>query len=379
MTELDTLGELIAIDSVNPEWGGPGELEMVRYVSDFLTQADVETWTREILPGRPNLYARLPGRDPSRRIVLEAHLDTVSCHAMDIAPHEPVIENGRMFGRGSCDVKAGLAAMLHALRDLRFQGQQPSCDVWLAAVIDEEHRYRGVLGLLQELQLLPQVQTLAAVVAEPTDCRIAIANKGVLRWRIHTRGKAAHSSRPNLGHNAIEDMLAVVSALKADQPRLEHKQNPWVGSPTLCVSQISGGRQVNFVPDNCTIAIDRRLIPDESAQEELAYYERLVGQLPGVQAQFETPSIVDEAMHTPSDSCAVSNAQRAAAATGLDPTPCGVAFGCDATKLHRAGIPSLIFGPGSIDQAHAAVEFVDTEQVTQAKRFYQSYIEGFVQ
>jgi len=148
MSVIDTLAGLVRINSINPEWQGPGERAMADAVREFFEQAGIETWEVEVLPGRPNVLARLPGRDATRRVVLEVHTDTVSVADMTIPPFEPEIRDGRLYGRGACDVKAGLAAMMHAVRDIHESGEVPPCEVIFAAVIDEEHAYRGVLGSL---------------------------------------------------------------------------------------------------------------------------------------------------------------------------------------------------------------------------------------
>ena len=126
---IDTLADLVRIESVNPEWSGSGESAVADYVCDFFARDGIETIEREVLSGRRNVVERLPGRDPSRRIVFEAHMDTVSVNGMTIPPFEPNIVDGKMFGRGSCDVKSGLATMMHALRDVSRSGQMPPCDV----------------------------------------------------------------------------------------------------------------------------------------------------------------------------------------------------------------------------------------------------------
>ena len=139
MTVLETLAELVAIDSVNPAYdGGVGEAGVALYVEAFFAQRGIETIRQEVLPGRWNVIARIPGRNPERRVVLEAHMDTVSVSGMTIAPFVPEVREGRLYGRGSCDTKAGLATMMHALADLNERGMVPPCEVWLAAVVDEE-------------------------------------------------------------------------------------------------------------------------------------------------------------------------------------------------------------------------------------------------
>ncbi len=371
---IQTLADLVRIESVNPEWGGPGERGVANYVRQFFADAGIETAEVEALTGRPNIIAKVPGRDASRRIVLEAHMDTVTAEGMEIPPLEPKIDgDGRLYGRGSCDVKAGLAAMMHAVRDL---GDRPPCEVWLAAVIDEEHAYRGVLSLIESLGE-DDVRTEAAIVAEPTECRIVRANKGVLRWRVITHGVAAHSSKPHLGENAIASMARVILALEEDSAKLAKTRHPLVGSPTLCISLIEGGAQVNFVPERCEISIDRRLLPGESADDVLAGCQRVLDGIPNVRATLQGPDLADEAMETPENAAVVRVAQKVAAAMDLDSAAHGVPFGCDCTKLSRAGVPSIIFGPGSIDRAHAAVEFVEVRQVELAVDFYRRFLLEF--
>jgi acetylornithine deacetylase/succinyl-diaminopimelate desuccinylase family protein len=365
MGVMDILASLVRIDSVNPEWGGPGEAGVAKWVRGFLETHGIEAREREILPGRRNVYGVVPGKDRLRRIVFEAHMDSVSAKGMDIEPFEPGIRDGKLYGRGSVDVKAGLAAMLHALAEVR----EPPCDVWLAAVVDEEHQYRGVLGLLEDL---PGAE--AAIVAEPTGNRIVRANKGVLRWSIRTTGKAAHSSTPHLGKNAIMEMARVMSRIGEYAERLGERGHPLVGSPTCCVSLVEGGTQVNIVPEHCRITIDRRMLPGETGDGVFAEFREF---LAGLDYEMEPPTLCDEALETSENARVVRVAQGILGEMGGDPEAVGVPFGCDVTKLSRAGIPGIIFGPGSIEQAHAAVEFVEIAQVEFAAEFYRRMMMGF--
>jgi len=373
---IQTLANLVRINSVNSFYeGGPGEREIATWVRRFFEQRGIVVWEQEVFPERPNVIARLPGRDPSRRVILEAHMDTVSVKGMDIPPFEPRIEDGKMFGRGSCDTKAGLAAMMHAVASLHEEGIQPPCEVWMAAVVDEEFSYRGVVKLCEELT------GDAALVAEPTGLRAVTAGKGVLRWRIVVRGKAAHSSKPHLGVNAISHAARIVLAIEEDHRRLAARVHPLLGPATANVGIISGGVQVNFVPDTCAIEIDRRLLPGETGTPVLAHYQSLLDELkarhPTLDAFMEPPMILDEALETAADSPPARLASEVLSGMGLDGMLCGVPFGSDASKLSRQGIPSLIIGPGSIDQAHAADEFVELAQIAQAADFYRNFILRF--
>ncbi len=373
---IQTLADLVRINSVNAFYeGGPGEREVASYVRGFFEQRGIEAWEQEVLPNRPNVIARLPGRDPGRRVILEAHMDTVSTKGMTIPPWEPRIEDGRLYGRGACDTKAGLAAMMHAVAALKEDGFTPPCDVWLATVVDEEFSFRGVLRLRDGLS------AAAAIVSEPTELRAVVATKGVVRWRIVVHGKAAHSARPHLGVNAITHMARVVLALDEDQPRLAAHAHPLLGPATCNVGLISGGVQVNFVPDQCAIQIDRRMLPGERTEEVLSHYQRLLDELaarvPGLQVEMEPPLLVDQALETDSDAGVVQVASRVLRDLGLNGAPCGVPFCCDASKLAAAGIPCLVFGPGSIDRAHGAVEYVELDQVEQALEFHQRFLRTF--
>jgi len=348
---------------------------MAAYVQDFFQGRGLECRQQEVFPGRPNVIACLPGRDPARRIVLEAHTDTVSVKGMTIPPFEPTIAAGRLQGRGACDTKAGLAGMMHAMASLKAEGFIPPCEVWLAAVVDEEFSYRGVV------QLCKGLVGHAAIVAEPTELRLVVASKGVLRWRIHVQGRAAHSSKPHLGINAITHAARLVLALEGDQPRLAARTHPLLGPGTCNVGVIQGGVQVNFVPDTCTLEIDRRLLPGEKVATVWAEYQGLLDGLtechPGFSAVMESPMLVDEALDTPPDLAPVRLAGEILREMGRQGEPCGVPFGSDASKLSRQGIPSLVFGPGSIDRAHAAVEYVEMDQVLQAYEFYREFLRRF--
>jgi acetylornithine deacetylase len=373
---IQTLASLVSIESINSSYeGGSGERQIATWIRQFFEQRGIETWEQEVFPNRPNVIARLPGRDPSRRVILEAHTDTVSVQGMTIPPFEPRIEDGKLFGRGSCDTKAGLAAMMHAVASLHEQGMQPPCEVWLAAVADEEYSYRGVVKLCEGLT------AHAALVAEPTGLRAVIASKGVLRWRIVVQGKAAHSGKPHLGVNAINHMARIILALEEDHQRLAAQVHPLLGPATCNVGVIHGGVQVNFVPDTCAIEIDRRLLPGETVDAVLAHYQKMLDALktehPTLEAHMEPPMLTDEALETAADSAAAKLASRLLGEMGLNDEPCGVPFGSDASKLSRQGVPSLVFGPGSIDQAHAAVEFVEIAQVEQALAFYRKFISSF--
>lgn len=374
------LAELVAINSVNPAYGGPGEAEVAAFLRDTLRAAGLEVFSQPVEPGRENVIGVLPGRERSRRVVLEAHMDTVGVEGMTVPPFEPTIRDGRLSGRGSCDTKGGLAAMLAAVLDLAAAGEPPACDVWLAAVVDEEHAYRGVLALVDGLATAGGT-TAAAIVAEPTGLRIVSATKGVLRFRIQLTGIAAHSSKPWLGVSAISAAAEVVLALDRMHTGLaETASHPLLGPATGSVGLIRGGVQVNIVPESCSLAVDRRLLPGEELEAVQADYRRLVEATLASRkatAAIET-LLVDDALETAADADVVTTAASVCRGLGLPQAPIGVPYGSDASKLsRRAGVPSIVFGPGSIDQAHAAEESVPLEEVTIAAAFYREFLLRF--
>lgn len=371
------LQDLVRINSVNAFYDhGPGEQELAKFVETIFVQEGFQVERQIAIPAsekssaRENVLVHLPGQDSSRRLVLEAHMDTVSVAGMTIDPFDPRFENGRIYGRGSVDTKAGLAGMMAVLLDLKNRRTKPPCDLILAAVVDEEYSFRGVSKLVENFQ------ANGAIVAEPTELKIVVASKGVLRWRVIARGKAAHSAKRHLGVSAIHHMAQLVVAFEEHHTQLDDRTHPLLGSPSGNVGMIRGGVQVNFVPDECMIEIDRRLLPDESPEIVLASYQAIIDKLKQsdstVDIEMQLPYLIDPAMETSSHSSIVRAAIRAASEIGLDSQLAGVPFGSDASKLARNNIPAIIFGPGSIDQAHTACEYVEWEQVVKAFEFYRS-------
>ena len=373
---IETLADLIRINSVNPAFDPThSEAEVQRFVLDFFKTREIEAREQPVLPGRPNVIARLAGRNSARRMVFEAHCDTAGVEGMVIPPFDPQIRNGRVYGRGACDTKAGLAAMMLALADLKSSGHEPASEIWAVSAVGEEHSFPGVLKLREGLQ------AAAAVVSEPTEMKMIVASKGCLRWRITVHGKAAHSSKPHLGVNAIEHMARLVCLLQEQRGELEGIKHPLVGSPTLNIGMIEGGTQVNIVPAACWIEVDRRLVPGEDPDKVLSGYGELCSGFsvshPGIEVVMEPRALRDVPLETPADSAVVSCAVRVLREMGLDSGSYGVPFGSDASKLSAVGIPSIILGPGSIEQAHTADEFVEIEQVEKAFVAYRQLMKVF--
>jgi acetylornithine deacetylase ArgE len=363
----DLLGKMIAIESINPHYPGAnqGEGALGAFVLDYLQAMGLTCRTEEVLPGRQNIVGLLEGAG-SAGLCLEGHLDTVPVEGMTCEPFTPVIRDGRMYGRGSCDAKGCLAAMLYALKLLVRADVTPATNTYLAAVVDEEYRYRGVTHLLNA-----GFTVSGAVVGEPTQLKVVRACKGVVRWKLHTRGRAGHSSRPEEGHNAIYDMAEIVQGITQRLiPAYRQRAHPLLGPPTVNVGCISGGTIVNVIPDACVIEIDRRMLPGETWKTVAAEFgpllDALATDVPYREVTVEEPYLIDEAMETDANQPVVVAAAGACRKILGTSEIQGVSFGCDATKFHRAGIPSVIFGPGNISQAHTVDEFVDLQEVARA-------------
>ncbi|MGO8786454.1 MAG: ArgE/DapE family deacylase [Terriglobia bacterium] len=333
--ELVTLlGDLVSIRSVNPHYNeGTDEKEIAEYIQAFFQRWKIPCVMQNVLETRPNVIGKLEGTDPDRCLLFEAHTDVVSTKGMTIDPFRPETKNGQLYGRGSCDTKGGLAAMLYAMKSLQTMGSRPPASIQLAATMDEEYLFRGVSHLVRS-----GVRANGAVVAEPTGLQITIAHKGCLRWRIITRGKAAHSSTVHLGINAISKMAKVIQGIESKLiPGYQEKRHPLVGRPTVNVGVIEGGTQVNTVPDKCEIEIDRRIIPGEITsmvwEEFRALLEELKASDPEFDAVMEEPFLEDFPPATHEGERIVRVARHACLSVLGDAKVGAVPYGSDASKL----------------------------------------------
>ena len=391
-----TLAELVATASVNPMGravAGPEyyEYKLTDYLERAFGQLGLKTHRQPVAPLRDNLLARLDGRptpeDGRRLILFEVHQDTVPVEGMTIEPWTPTIHDGRLYGRGSCDVKGGMAAMLEAVARLADEQPENRPTVVMACTVNEEYGFTGATSLCRYWSDLRSPLLTrrpdAAIVAEPTNLDIVVAHKGVARWRCHTHGRAAHSSRPEAGDNAIYRMARVIAALERFHRQVlgGRPPHPLCGPPTLSVGTIAGGISVNTVPDRCTIEIDRRLLPGEepaSAQREVIdFIARALGDPHSAALVEHEPLLIQNAGL--SDSGNRELAEQLSVATQLvinRANRIGVPFGTDAAAYSRASVPTVVFGPGSIEQAHTADEWISLEQVRQASEILYRFVSG---
>ncbi|TWU12171.1 Acetylornithine deacetylase [Symmachiella macrocystis] len=386
---VELLQSLVAIPSVNPmgrNVSGPeyGEARMTAFLEDWFATLGVTTEKVEVLPGRFNLLARYDAGPDRRTILLDAHQDTVPVDGMTIPPFEPVIKEDKLFGRGACDVKGGMAAMLAAFARLVTQRPAEAANVVMSCSCEEEAEALGVKDLVKlwsepgrgisSLNTAPEV----AVVAEPTDLDVVVAHRGATRWKLRTTGRACHSSRPDDGVNAIYKMGQVLSGLEAFAAHLKQAipAHPLCGPATISVGRIEGGLSVNTVPDRCEIEIDRRVIPGEDGAAVIADCEEYLRKNIDVDFEMLPPWITGISLSDEHNGELADRMLESVAAVAGPHKKVGVAYGTNASRIAASGVPSIVCGPGSINQAHTEAEWININELRQAADIYYRFCAG---
>ncbi len=372
LTDRDeVLGLAKSLISIESHREAPGrESGVGSHLADWLAERGVATERQDVVDHRFNLVARLPGGSgPS--LMLNGHLDTVPAGEMvdAFAPRE---EDGRLVGRGACDMKGALAAMAGAVVAIRRSGVELAGELVFAATVDEETGSRGV-GRLVESESL----TDYAVVGEPTSMRLGIAHKGVSFIRIVLQGIAAHGSRPDEGVNAAVHGAKLVPALtELLAPELARRSHPLLGRSTLNVGRICGGSQPNIVADRCEIDVDRRTLPGET--DPVAEIERLlaetIGSIEGLQYDVyelpESAAIGHPPLQSPADGPVAQAVLSCADRLALETITTGLTYWTDGAALSAAGVETVIIGPGDIAQAHGPYEWALLDDIAVASELY---------
>jgi acetylornithine deacetylase len=352
VTVAELAADLVAIDSVNPALvpGGAGEAEIVAFLAGWAKDNGLEAQILDRTPGRPSVLVTARGRGGGRTLLLCGHVDTVGVDGM-ADPHTPRRDGDRLYGRGTCDMKGGLAATLIAARDAAAAGL--AGDVVVACVADEEHASLGVQEALE------RVHADAAVITEPTRHELVIAHKGFVWADVLVEGIAAHGSRPELGVDAIVHAAPVLAGIGAlDATLAARVPHPLLGRGSVHAGRIEGGVEASSYPGRCTVTVERRTLPGETedtfAEEIEGLLEEARTTQPGLRASFETglarlPFAID------ADHAFVRlTRELAAAELGAAPPLAGAPYWTDAAFIAAAGIPSILFGP--IGEGEHAVE-----------------------
>jgi acetylornithine deacetylase ArgE len=362
------LRDLVALPSINPMGRDlPASLALehrvTAYLESFFRDLGVSYERQTVAPGRDNIVARCEIPGARRTLMFEAHQDTVPVDGMTIDPFAARIEGGRLFGRGACDIKGGMAAMLAAFARLVKDKPRGAANLIMACTVDEEHTFLGVQELVKR-----GVKADCAVVAEPTQLNIVHAHKGVARWKLWTSGRSCHSSSPEKGVSAIYRMGKVLVAIDAFAEQLRNSAaDPLLGPPTISVGRIDGGSSVNTVPDRCQIEIDRRIIPGEQPAATPGQLAEFLKQA-GIAFPVEMSELWINAPALSPKGSETLVQQLGAAINQVRGSHCvhPVPYGTDASTIAEAGIPAVVFGPGDIAQAHTCDEWLDLEQLEQA-------------
>jgi acetylornithine deacetylase/succinyl-diaminopimelate desuccinylase-like protein len=374
LSETEKLArELIALPSVNPAFlparhPRGGESRVADFLAATAAHAGLDVAFQKVLPRRSNLLATLsPLRPPRRRILLAPHLDTVN--ASSDGQFSPSSRRGRLSGRGACDTKGSIAAMVAALCQMARRGPRPvETEIVFAGLVDEENSQAGSRALAAS-----GFKADLAIVGEPTRLKVVTAHKGSLWLRLETHGKAAHGARPDLGRNAVHEMARVIDWLQTDYARqLREKTHPVLGAATVSVGMVCGGTQPNIVPDFCRASVDRRTLPGETQRSVGAELRALLRQ------RKLRVSIDDDKQFPclPLETDARLPLVRQLLDVAGQKTPAGVDYFCDASVLARAGIPSIVFGPGDIEQAHTADEWVSLRSLQSATAILARFLQA---
>lgn len=359
---LKTLTELVQIDSTNPSCtpDGAGETEIAQYISICLKDIGLDVETYEPEPGRMNVLGILSGEDQGRSLMFNAHMDTVGVVGME-NPFAAQVHDGKMYGRGTQDMKASLAASITAVKALVDSNTTLPGDLFLAAVADEEYLSLGTSDLLKHC--IPD----AAIVTEPTNMQIALAHRGWAWLEVETFGIAAHGSRYQDGVDANMRMGRVLYRLEGLEVDLRHRDpHALVGTPSLHAAKIKGGTEWSIYADHCQLQIERRTIPGERQEDILKEIQEILDELKGIdeafKAQLKLKAI--RGPHEVSPEVDIVKSLQAASRSVLheEPLLIGVPFWTDAALMSAIGIDTVLIGPIGAG-LHSKEEWVDLESV----------------
>lgn len=358
--------ELVRVDSRNPSLapGAPGEEAVARVLAEVLRSWGLDVDVMEAAPGRPNVVARVG--NPSlggRSLMFNGHLDVVGVEGMVHAPFDALERDGRIYGRGAADMKSGVAAMCAAAARAAHLGLEG--ELVVAAVADEEDASIGTQAVVAS-----GIRADAAIVTEPTRLAIAPAHRGFVWITVELHGRAAHGSRYDIGVDAIRHAGLLLAELdELDSGTLRERTHPLLGHASLHASSIQGGTAMSVYPDRCTLRLERRTLPGESAEAVLGEIRSACERVSRDRPDFDARVTLDLA-RAPSDVSVEAPLVRALSSaietldgrTRID----GMSAWTDAAILNEAGIPAICFGPGDIALAHAAEEWVVTSEIESA-------------
>ncbi|MDN7242890.1 M20 family metallopeptidase [Planococcus sp. N028] len=370
---INLVCELIRIESHQEKEGH--EKEVAEFLKNFFEAEGIEVELQEVIDGRANVIARLRGNDTAPALLLNGHTDTVPPYGMKDA-FRPKVEDGKIYGRGSVDMKGALAAMAYALVSIKRSGISLKGDVVFAATIGEENYSPGAFHLLNS-----GLKADYAIVGEATEMQVGVAHKGVVWGEAVFKGKAVHGSVPDKGINAIYKATKWIGKVMDEYiPKLDEKEHPLLGKPTINIGEIHGGTRPVIVPDECIVKFEQRLLPDEKEEEIIKDLQALIDELAKTDEDMdgtvnELPvfrGVPHRALEADPDSLIVKELCRSYEREFGETTQViGLQYWTDGALLNEIpGIQTVVCGPGNIEQAHSSGEFISIEQLLAAYRMY---------
>ncbi|MEX2180174.1 MAG: ArgE/DapE family deacylase [Gemmatimonadaceae bacterium] len=359
---------LVRCDSRNPSLapGATGEGAIAVVLRDVLASWGMDARVIEVAPERPNVVAIIHGTGGGRSMMFNGHIDTVGVEGMVHPPFDASIRDGRLYGRGSSDMKGGVAAMCAAAARVRGgAGGQLKGDLVIAAVMDEEWTSLGTRALLDS-----GLRADAAIVTEPTGLRIMPAHKGFVWLEIVVAGRASHGSRWDIGVDAIRGAGLFLAELdRLDREALPRRTHQLLGRPSVHASVIEGGLGLSTYPDRCVIKVERRTLPGERAQDVLVEFQSLCARVRATRPEFgfeTTVSFAQPPSDVPLDAPVVEALSTSVREAGHAMSIAGMSAWTDAALLNERGIPAICFGPGDMGLAHAAEEYIAVNEIEHA-------------
>lgn len=366
---LELLCALISYKSENP----PGEEQQVaEFIYRYFRQENIDVELQEVAPGRPNVIAHLRGTGTGKHLLFNGHIDVVPCGCgWSTEPFDPVIKDGKVFGRGAADMKSGVAAMMYAASLLKRNQDKFSGELTLVFNVDEERINLGMLHYIKE-----GITADYAIIGEPTSLDVCIAHKGVSRYNLSTKGTAGHAAKTRYPDSAISKMAKILPALEQHRADVEAIEHPLLGNASMIITTINGGTAPNIVPQHCDIEIDRRLVPGEDRQQIAEQIHQVIAEYNGkdsVEYQLDNYLFIPASDVAADHKLTVTALDTVSRFTEKQAQPQIFEATCEAPFFSvTSQIPTLIMGPGGLEQAHVKDEFVEIKELYLAAEIYYS-------
>ncbi|MEA2320916.1 MAG: succinyl-diaminopimelate desuccinylase [Solirubrobacteraceae bacterium] len=364
---IDVLRSLVQAQSVNP---GIYEVEMAQRVAAWLAPTPAEVHIVEMAPGRPSVAAVIRGSGDGPRLVLNGHMDTVPIDdrdGWDMDPFAGEVRDGHLFGRGACDMKAGLTTQIAVAHHLSHRADELRGTLILQFAAGEECAEPGTLSLIEA-----GFAGDFGIVTEPTELKVAVAERGLGTYRIRIKGRSIHASRSHLGLNPVPHLRPVLDAIETYDRDVRAKPHPLLPGGSCTPTVVRAGVKENAVADHCDLLLDRRLLPGETIDGELEELRARIAQasrgVEGFEAEVTRFELGFEPAEIDHDSAfAKSVAATVGEVTGQAAEIYGTPYASDVRNLvNDAGMEAITFGPGNVAECHCANERVSLQQLRQA-------------